>query len=109
MLQQTQVGPDFGLTSSYAPPHATPPPGRPARPRRPPPPPDAAFYAALLNGYAHVPDPRAAQKLLDEMPHGRVAPSSLARTFLVKALLRSRDVHGAMDDFLSPVAPPESD
>ncbi|KAF0907656.1 hypothetical protein E2562_020431 [Oryza meyeriana var. granulata] len=59
--------------------------------------PDAASYAALLDGYARVPDPRAVQKLLDEMPHRGVAPSSLARTYLVKALLRSRDVDGAMD------------
>ncbi|KAG8079341.1 hypothetical protein GUJ93_ZPchr0007g6197 [Zizania palustris] len=60
-------------------------------------PPDAFSYAALLDGYARVPDPRAVQKLLDEMPHRGVAPSSLARTFLVKAFLRSRDVDGAMD------------
>uniref|UniRef100_J3LCB8 Pentacotripeptide-repeat region of PRORP domain-containing protein n=2 Tax=Oryza brachyantha TaxID=4533 RepID=J3LCB8_ORYBR len=59
--------------------------------------PDAASYAALLGGYGRVPDPCAVQKLLDEMPHRGVAPSSLARTYLVKALLRSRDVDGAMD------------
>ncbi|KAB8106835.1 hypothetical protein EE612_041339 [Oryza sativa] len=58
--------------------------------------PDAATYAALLDGYARIPDPRAVRKLLDEMPRRGVAPSSLARTYLVKALLRSRDVDGAM-------------
>ncbi|TVU44078.1 hypothetical protein EJB05_03507, partial [Eragrostis curvula] len=60
-------------------------------------PPDAASYAALLDGYARVPDPRAARKLLDEMPGRGLVPSSLARTFLVKAFLRSRDVNAAMD------------
>ncbi|XP_062190134.1 pentatricopeptide repeat-containing protein At3g18020 [Phragmites australis] len=59
--------------------------------------PDAASYAALLDGYARVPDPGAARKLLDEMPGHGLAPSSLARTFLVKAFLRSRDVDAAMD------------
>ncbi|RLN33959.1 pentatricopeptide repeat-containing protein [Panicum miliaceum] len=60
-------------------------------------PPNAASYAALLDGYARVPDPGAAQKLLDEMPHRGLLPSSLARSFLVKALLRARDVDAAMD------------
>ncbi|KAL6896883.1 hypothetical protein ACP4OV_007455 [Aristida adscensionis] len=60
-------------------------------------PPSAASYAALLDGYARLPDPRAARKLLDEMPGLGIAPSSLARSFLVKALLRSRDVDAAMD------------
>jgi hypothetical protein len=42
--------------------------------------PDAASYAALLDGYALVPDPGAARKLLDEMhPRGRLAPTSLAQ------------------------------
>uniref|UniRef100_A0A0D9X2V0 Pentacotripeptide-repeat region of PRORP domain-containing protein n=1 Tax=Leersia perrieri TaxID=77586 RepID=A0A0D9X2V0_9ORYZ len=59
--------------------------------------PDAASYASLLDGYARVPDPGAVRKLLDEMPRRGVSPSSLARTYLVKALLRSRDVDGAMD------------
>jgi pentatricopeptide repeat protein len=60
--------------------------------------PDAASYAALLDGYARVPDPGAARKLLDEMhPRGRLAPTSLARSFLAKALLRARDVDAAMD------------
>ncbi|KAL6657173.1 hypothetical protein ACP70R_004953 [Stipagrostis hirtigluma subsp. patula] len=60
-------------------------------------PPSAASYAALLDGYARVPDPRAARKLLDEMPGRGLAPSSLVRSFLVKALLRSREVDAAMD------------
>ncbi|XP_037483571.1 pentatricopeptide repeat-containing protein At3g18020-like [Triticum dicoccoides] len=60
-------------------------------------PPSAVSYAALLDGYACAADPRAAQKLLDEMPRWGLAPSSLARTFLVKAFLRSRDVGAAMD------------
>ncbi|XP_025800552.1 pentatricopeptide repeat-containing protein At3g18020-like isoform X4 [Panicum hallii] len=59
--------------------------------------PNAASYAALLDGYARVPDPGAAQKLLDEMPQCGLVPSSLARSFLVKALLRARDVDAAMD------------
>ncbi|CAN6206456.1 unnamed protein product [Urochloa humidicola] len=60
-------------------------------------PPTAASYAALLDGYARVADPRAAQKLLDEMPGRGLAPSSLARSFLVKAFLRARDVDAAME------------
>ncbi|CAM0907701.1 unnamed protein product [Alopecurus aequalis] len=60
-------------------------------------PPDAASYAALLGGYACAGDPRAAHKLLDEMHHWGLAPSSLAQTYLVKAFLRSRDVNVAMD------------
>ncbi|TKW36473.1 hypothetical protein SEVIR_2G442200v4 [Setaria viridis] len=60
-------------------------------------PPNAASYAALLGGYARVPDPRAAQKLLDEMPQRGLVPTSLARSFLVKAFLRARDVYAAMD------------
>ncbi|KAK3126008.1 hypothetical protein QOZ80_7BG0612650 [Eleusine coracana subsp. coracana] len=60
-------------------------------------PPDAVSYAALLDGYARVSDPRAARKLLDEMPGCRLVPTSLARTFLVKALLRDREVDAAMD------------
>ncbi|RLM85365.1 pentatricopeptide repeat-containing protein [Panicum miliaceum] len=59
--------------------------------------PNAASYAALLDGYARVPDPGAAQKRLDEMPQCGLVPSSLARSFLVKALLRARDVDAAMD------------
>ncbi|XP_051213670.1 uncharacterized protein [Lolium perenne] len=60
-------------------------------------PPDAASYAALLDGYACAADPAAAQKLLDEMRHRGLAPSSLAQTYLVKAFLRSRDVDAAMN------------
>ncbi|XP_047068860.1 pentatricopeptide repeat-containing protein At3g18020-like [Lolium rigidum] len=60
-------------------------------------PPDAGSYAALLSGYACAADPAAAQKLLDEMHHWGLAPSSLARTYLVKAFLRSRDVDAAMN------------
>ncbi|CAL5061065.1 unnamed protein product [Urochloa decumbens] len=60
-------------------------------------PPSAASYAALLDGYARVADPRAAQKLLDEMPEFGLVPSSLARSFLVKSFLRARDVDSAMD------------
>ncbi|CAN6226551.1 unnamed protein product [Urochloa humidicola] len=60
-------------------------------------PPTAASYAALLDGYARVADPRAAQKLLDEMPRHGLVPGSLARSFLVKAFLCARDVDGAMD------------
>jgi pentatricopeptide repeat protein len=60
-------------------------------------PPDAASYAALLDGYARAADPRAARKLLDEMPGRGLLPTSLARSFLVKALLRDRDVDAAMD------------
>ncbi|WVZ67055.1 hypothetical protein U9M48_016194 [Paspalum notatum var. saurae] len=60
-------------------------------------PPNALSYAALLDGYARVPDPGAARKLLDEMRERGLAPSSLARTFLVKAFLRARDVDAAMD------------
>ncbi|KAF8680647.1 hypothetical protein HU200_045677 [Digitaria exilis] len=59
--------------------------------------PDAASFAALLDGYARVPDPCAARKLLDEMPGHGLIPSSLARSFLVKAFLRARDVDAAMD------------
>ncbi|OEL20209.1 Pentatricopeptide repeat-containing protein [Dichanthelium oligosanthes] len=59
--------------------------------------PNAASYAVLLDGYARVPDPRAAQKLLDEMPQRGLVPSSLVRSFLVKAFLRARDVDAAMD------------
>ncbi|KAJ1292395.1 hypothetical protein BS78_02G387800 [Paspalum vaginatum] len=60
-------------------------------------PPNALSYAALLDGYARVPDPTAARKLLDEMRERGLAPSSLARTFLVKAFLRAHDVDAAMD------------
>uniref|UniRef100_A0ACD5YZN5 Uncharacterized protein n=1 Tax=Avena sativa TaxID=4498 RepID=A0ACD5YZN5_AVESA len=60
-------------------------------------PPDASSYAALLDGYAGAADPRAAQKLLDEMHHWGLTPSSLAQTYLVKAFLRSRNVDAAMD------------
>ncbi|ONM26160.1 pentatricopeptide repeat-containing protein At3g18020 [Zea mays] len=59
--------------------------------------PDALSYAALLDGYARAPDARAVQRLLDEMPARGVPPTSLARTFLAKALLRARDVGAAMD------------
>ncbi|PNT74579.1 hypothetical protein BRADI_1g17997v3 [Brachypodium distachyon] len=60
-------------------------------------PPDAASYGALLGGYASLADARAVHNLLDEMPRRDLAPSSLARSFLIKAFLRGRDVAGAMD------------
>ncbi|XP_066400575.1 pentatricopeptide repeat-containing protein At3g18020-like [Miscanthus floridulus] len=70
--------------------------------------PDSVSYAALLDGYARVPDPRAARRLLDEMPERGVAPTSLARSFLTKALLRARDVGAAMELVDTALWPPST-
>ncbi|XP_072956934.1 uncharacterized protein [Typha angustifolia] len=54
--------------------------------------PNAASYTALLAGYARLGESRAARQLLDEMSQNNVAPNSLTRSVLIKAVLRNRDV-----------------